>query len=90
MAERISAQVAAWCHFYWKSTNPGGERFYRKLSDRAFSHVLLHEISECVWDAETMSVTLPNVQLELSAVKKFENQDWVKNIAQVDQTNSTA
>jgi hypothetical protein len=89
MAERISAQVAAWCHFYWKSTNPGGERFYRKLSDRAFSQVLLHEISECVWDAETMSVTLPNVQLELSTVKEFKKQDWVKNIAQADQTNLT-
>ncbi len=32
---------------------------------------------------------LPNLQLELFSVKEFENQDWVKNIAQVDQTNLT-
>ncbi len=24
-AKRINAQVAAWCHIYWKVTNPGGE-----------------------------------------------------------------
>jgi hypothetical protein len=89
MAKWINAQVLAWCHIYWKATNPGRERFYRKLSDRAFSQVLLHEISKCVWDAETMSVILPNVQSELSAVKEFKNQDWVKNIAQVKQTNLT-
>jgi len=28
MAEQMNVQIAAWCHFYWKSTNPGGERFY--------------------------------------------------------------
>ncbi len=28
MAERINVQVAAWCHFYWKDTNKGGERFF--------------------------------------------------------------
>jgi hypothetical protein len=67
--------------------NPGGERFYRKLSDRALNQVLLHEISKCVWDAEEMSVTLPNAQSELSAVMEFKNQDWVKNIAQADQHN---
>ncbi len=33
MAEKFNVQIAAWCHFYWKSTNPGGKRFYRKLSD---------------------------------------------------------
>jgi hypothetical protein len=89
MAKWINAQVVAWCHFYWKAKNLGRERFYRKLLDRAFSQKLLHEISKCVWDTETMSVTLPNVQLELSAVKEFKNQDWVKNIAQVNQTNLT-
>ncbi len=34
-------------------------------------------------------MTSPNTQSELSAVKEFKNQDWVKNIAQVDQTNLT-
>ena len=57
MAAWINVQVTVWCHFYWKATNLGGERFYRKLSDRAFSQVLFHESSECVWDAEEMSVT---------------------------------
>ena len=28
LAEQMNVQIAAWCHFYWKSTNPGGERFY--------------------------------------------------------------
>jgi hypothetical protein len=89
MAKWINVQVAAWCHYYWKATNPGGERFYRKLPDRAFSQVLLHEISKCAWNAKEMSVTSPNVQSELSALMEFENQDWVKNknIAQADQTN---
>jgi hypothetical protein len=87
MAKRINVQVAAWCHYYWKATNPGRERFYRKLLDRAFSQVLLHEISKCLWNAKEMSVTSPNVQSELSAVMEFKNQDWVKNIAQADQTN---
>ncbi len=87
MAKQINVQVAAWCRFYWKATNPGGERFYRKLSDRAFSQVLLHETSKCVWNAKEMFVTLPDAQLELSAVMEFENHDRVKNIAQADQTN---
>ena len=86
MAKQMNVQIAAWCHFYWEETNPGGEKFYRKLLDQAFSQVLLHEISECVWDAETRSVTLPTAQLELSAVMEFKNQDWVKSIAQLDQT----
>jgi hypothetical protein len=34
-----------------------------------------------------MFMTFPNAQLELSAVMEFKNQDWVKNIAQADQTN---
>jgi hypothetical protein len=50
--------------------NPGRERFFRKLSDRAFSQVLLYEVSKCVWDVEEMSVTLPNAQSELSAVMR--------------------
>jgi hypothetical protein len=33
MAKWMNVPIAAWCHFYWKSTNPGGERFYQKLSD---------------------------------------------------------
>jgi hypothetical protein len=45
MAERMNIQIAAWCHFYWKETNPGADRFYQKLSDRAFNQVLLHEIN---------------------------------------------
>jgi hypothetical protein len=86
MAERMNVKITAWCHFYWKTTNPGGERFYRKLSDQAFNQVMLHEISKCKWNEETMLVTLPNSQSELSAVIEFENQDWVKNLAQATNT----
>ena len=45
MAQKMKVQIAAWCHFYWRDTNPGAERFYRKLSDRAFNQVLRHKIS---------------------------------------------
>jgi hypothetical protein len=47
MAEKTKVQIAAWCHFYWRDTNSGADRFYCKLSDRAFSQVLLHKISKC-------------------------------------------
>ncbi len=60
MAEQMNVQIAAWCHFYWKDTNPGAEKFYRKLSDRAFSQVLLHEIADCTWDAALKAVISPN------------------------------
>jgi hypothetical protein len=68
MAEQMNVQIAAWCHFYWKSTNPGGERFYQKLSDRVFNQVMLHEISKCEWDDKTRTVTSPTSRSELSAV----------------------
>ncbi len=45
MAKRMNVQIAAWCHFYWKDTNPGAEQFYHKLLDRAFNQVLHHKIS---------------------------------------------
>ena len=41
MAERINVQVAAWCHYYWRDTNNGGERFFKKLTDRAFNAHLI-------------------------------------------------
>jgi hypothetical protein len=84
MAEQMNVQIAAWCHFYWKSTNPGGERFYQKPSNRAFNQVMLHKISKCEWDEKSMTITLPTLQSKLSAVIKFENQDWVKNLAQAN------
>ncbi len=87
MAKRMNVQIAAWCHFYWKDTNPGGEKFYRKFLDRAFNQVLLHKISKCERDTEAMAVLLPHTQSEMSAVMEFGIQDWVKNIAKVDQSN---
>jgi hypothetical protein len=84
MAKRMNVQIAAWCHFYWKSTNPGGERFYKKLSDQAFNQVMLHKINKCKWDEKTRLVTSPNLQSKLLAVIKFKSQDWVKNLAQAD------
>jgi hypothetical protein len=71
----MNVQIAAWCHFYWKSTNPGGERFYKKLSNRAFNQVMLHEIGKCEWDGKTMTVTLPTSRSELLEVIEFKNQD---------------
>jgi hypothetical protein len=80
MAEKMKVQIAAWCHFYWRDTNPGAERFYRKLSDRAFNQVLRHEISECTWDAATKVVSSPRVQTEMAAIAEFEQQDWVQQL----------
>ena len=57
MAERINVQVAALCHYYWRETNKGGERFFKKLEERAFNTHLNHEVSECVWDAAAQAVT---------------------------------
>jgi hypothetical protein len=78
MAERVNVQIAAWCFFYWKDANPGADRFYWKLSDRAFNQVLLHEIKECTWDSSLKAVTLPRAQSEMAAIADFEQQDWVK------------
>ena len=59
MSERINVQVAAWCHYYWRETNKGGERFFKKLEERAFNAHLNHEVSECIWDAAAQAVTSP-------------------------------
>jgi hypothetical protein len=82
MAERMNVQIAVWCFFYWKEKNPGAEQFYRKLSDRAFNQVLLHEIKECTWDSSLKAVTLPKVQSEAAEIADFEQQDWVRQLAQ--------
>jgi hypothetical protein len=82
MAERMNVQIAAWCLYYWKETNPGAERFYRKLSDRAFNQVLLHEISVCTWDPKLKAVTSPRAQMEMATIAEFKQQDWVKQLAQ--------
>jgi hypothetical protein len=75
MAERMNVQITAWCNFYWKEPNPGDDRFYRKLLDRAFSQVLLHEIDDCTWDSSLKAVTSPSAQSEMSAIKEFKLQD---------------
>jgi hypothetical protein len=59
MAKQTNVQIAAWCHFYWKDTNPGAKQFYCKLLDRAFNQVLLHKISTCTWDPELKAMTSP-------------------------------
>ena len=84
MAEQINVQVAAWCHFYWKDTNKGGERFFKKLAEHAFNGHLIHEISECTWDPKEKAVTSPRSQSEMSAVYEFESLDWVQNILQAE------
>ncbi len=88
MAEKIHVQVAAWCHFYWKDTNPGVEKFYRKLSDQAFNQVLHHEISLCTWDAMNKIVTSPRAVTEMAAIAKFKQQDWVQQLTEVNATQS--
>jgi hypothetical protein len=80
MAERINVQVAAWCHYYWRETNKEGERFFKKLAERAFNTHLNHEVSKCVWDAATHVVTPPRSLSEMSAMYKFESLNWVKDI----------
>ena len=65
LAEKMNVQIAACCHFYWKETNPGAERFYRKLSGRAFSQDLLHKICNCTWDSTTKTITSPSAQSEM-------------------------
>jgi hypothetical protein len=80
LAEKMKVQIAAWCHFYWQDTNPGAERFYRKLSDRAFNQVLRHKISTCSWDVATKVVTSPRVQIENAAIAEFKQQDLVQQL----------
>jgi hypothetical protein len=75
MAKQINVQVAAWCHYYWRETNKGIERFFKKLAERAFNAHLNHKVSECVWDAAAHAVTSPWSLSEMSAVYKFESLD---------------
>jgi hypothetical protein len=74
----MNVQIAAWCHFYWKETNPGAEQFYSKLSNRAFNQMLCHEISACMWDSELKAVTSLRAQTKMAAIAEFEQQGWVQ------------
>jgi hypothetical protein len=89
MGERMNVQIAAWCHFYWRDTNPGADQFYRKHSDRAFSWVLLHKISKCTWDPSQKSAFSPRAMSEMSAIAKFKQQDWVKSLMQGNHSSSS-
>jgi hypothetical protein len=60
MAEKINQQAAAWCLNYWTESNPGSAAFYRKLANREFNQVLLHEVSKCKWDSASHTVTSQN------------------------------
>jgi hypothetical protein len=82
MAERMNVQIALWCNYNWKETNPGVERFYRKMSNRAFNQVLIHEISECTWDPKLKVVKSLRAQSEMTAIVDFKQQDWVKHLTQ--------
>ena len=87
MAERMNTQIAVWCHFYWKDVNPGAEKFYHKLSKRAFSQILWHKISACSWDPVLKAVATPRGQSEMALITEFEQLEWVKTLTQ--ETNST-
>ena len=79
IAEHINIQAAAWCHFYWKDTNKGRERFFMKpLSERAFNGHLIHEINECSWDAKEQVMTSPRSMSKMSAMYKLESLDGLK------------
>jgi hypothetical protein len=80
MAEQMKVQIPAWCHFYWRDTNPGAEKFYCKLCDKAFNQVLRHKISACIWDSATKVITSPRAQTEMAAIAEFEQQDWVQQL----------
>jgi hypothetical protein len=82
MAERMNVQIATWCHYYWKETNPGADRFYHKLSNRAFNQVLIHKISECTWDPKLKAVISLRAQSDMAAIADFEQQDCVKQLTQ--------
>jgi hypothetical protein len=82
MAKKMNVQIAAWCFFYWKETNLEADRFYWKLSNRAFNQVLLHEIKECTWDPSLKAVTSPRAQTKMVAIADFKQQDWVKQLTQ--------
>ena len=60
--------------------NPGAEKFYRKLSDRAFNQVLCHKISTCTWNSATKVITSPRAQTEMATIAEFEQQDWVQQL----------
>jgi hypothetical protein len=83
-AEKINQQVAAWCLNYWTESNPGGAAFYRRLANRTFSQVLLHEVHDCSWDSANQTMTSPRGQSEAADVAEFKNQDWVKDILNGD------
>ena len=84
MAEQMYTNIAAWCNFYcyWNDINPGVEKFYRKLSERAFSQVLRHEISACTWDPTLKIVTSPKGQSEMASLAEFEQLELVKMLTQ--------
>jgi hypothetical protein len=63
LAKEMNVQIAAWCHFYWKSTNPGGERFHKKLSNHAFNQVMLHKIGKCEWDKKDNDSDIANIKI---------------------------
>jgi hypothetical protein len=50
---------------------------------------MLLEIRECEWDEKTRTVTLPTSRSELSKVVEFKNHNWVKILAQADNSAPT-
>jgi hypothetical protein len=87
-AEKINQQVAAWCLNYWTESNPGGASFYCKLTNRAFSQVLLHKVHKCSWDSETQTVTTPKGQSKTAEIAEFKNQDRVKDILNAGESSN--
>ncbi len=62
---------------------------HHKLSDRAFSQVLLHKIIECTRDPSQKSVSSPRAMLKMSAIAEFIQQDWVESILQGNHSSSS-
>jgi hypothetical protein len=59
------------------------------LSERAFSQVLLHEISKCTWDPDLKVVVSPSRQAEMASIAEFKQQDWVKLLTQDSGTGAS-
>jgi hypothetical protein len=74
MVERMNIKIAAWCFHYLEEMNPGADRFYRKLSDRAFNQVLLHKIKECTWDPSLKAIILTRAQTKWQQLQTLSNK----------------
>lgn len=86
--EMIKRNVAAFCTFLW--TDEGlPEAFVKKLVERGMNARRIHDICKCTWDKKNQVLTTPDDRSDADAIREFENQDWVKDLVQVTNSNTT-